>query len=224
MADIKKLKQDRFSFLKKVYDTVEGQKGYLVDGFEIGKELGFDREYTKSIFSYLNDEGLIEPMGAGIRLTIAHNGIKEVEELLSEPSKSTEHFLPLNQYNTISIHNMSGGAIQQATSNSKINYTTSNEVLKGIAEFTDELKKFISRENLPNDEVEELKTDIETIEVQNKSRKPKTEILKTSLNSIKSIMERVVAGVTTKFIISNSKAIITKANHLIQILQNSIPD
>jgi len=217
--NIQKLKQDRFKFLHKVYEKVEGKRGYTLDGWEVGKELGFEKGYTTNIFYYLNEEGLIEPMGAGIRLTITHCGIKEIEEALSEPSEPTEHFLPFNQYN-INIGVMNGGAIQQATNNSIINYTNSSEVLNAIADFTNELKQVIDNSNLSSDEVEELQTDIQTIEVQRKSKKPKTEILKTSLNSIKTIIESMVAGLATNVITANSDTLIQKATYLLTLLAN----
>jgi predicted nucleic acid-binding Zn-ribbon protein len=115
---------------------------------------------------------------------------------------------------------MNGGAIQRATNNSIINYTNSSEILNAIADFTNELKQFIDNSNLSNDEVEELQTDIQTIEVQRKSKKPKTEILKTSLNSIKTIIESMVAGVATNVITANSDTLIQKATHLLTQLAN----
>lgn len=214
---IQKLKQDRFKFLHKVYEVVEGKRGYILDGWEVGKELGFEREYSTNIFYYLNEEGLVEPMGSGIRLAITHSGIKEIEEALSEPTEPTEHFLPFNQYN-INIGVMNGGAIQQATNNSTINYTNSSEVLNAITDFTGELKQFIDNSNLSNDEVEELQTDIQTIEVQSRSKKPKTEILKTSLNSIKTIIEGTIAGVATNLVTANSNLLVQKATNLLSLL------
>lgn len=217
--DIKKIKQDRFTFLHRVYELVEGRTGFMLDGWEVGRELYFEKEYTTNIFYYLNEEGLVEPMGSGIRLAITHYGIKEIEEALNEPNKQTEHFIPFNQYN-ISIGVMNGGAIQQSTINSTINYTNSSEILNAITDFTNELKQFIDNSNLSNDEVDELQTDIQTIEVQSKSKKPKTEILKTSLNSIKTIFEGTVAGITTNVISANSETIIQKAAHLLSLLSN----
>jgi hypothetical protein len=217
--DIKKVKQDRFVFLHKVYELVEGRTGYVLDGWEVGKELNFEKEYTTNIYYYLNEEGLVEAMGSGIRLAITHSGIKEIEEALSEPNKGTEHFLPINQYN-INIGVMNGGAIQQATKNSTINYVNSIEIINEINNFTKELKNFISNSNLSNEEIEELQTDIQTIEIQSNSKKPKKEILKTSLTSIKTILEGVVAGVSTNVITANSETIIQKVTHLLSLMTN----
>ena len=216
--DIQKIKKDRFSFLHKVYEGVKGRLGYILDGWEVGKELGFEKEYTTSIFYYLNEEGLIEPKGAGIRLSITHDGIKEVEEALSEPNKPTEHFLPLNNHYNINIGTMNGGAIQQATNNSVINYTSSTEVLNAITDFTNELKQFINNSNLSREQVEELQTDIQTIEIQTNAQRPKTDILKTSLNSVKTIMEGAIAGVAANVITANPEMIIQKATHLLSLL------
>lgn len=217
--DIKKVKQDRFVFLHKVYELVEGRTGYVLDGWEVGKELNFEKEYTTNIYYYLKEEGLVEAMGSGIRLAITHSGIKEIEEALSEPNKGTEHFLPINQYN-INIGVMNGGAIQQATKNSTINYVNSIEIINEINNFTKELKNFISNSNLSNEEIEELQTDIQTIEIQSNSKKPKKEILKTSLTSIKTILEGVVAGVSTNVITANSETIIQKVTHLLSLMTN----
>jgi hypothetical protein len=101
--DLKQKKADRFSFLHKAYEAVEGKTTYVIDGWLLGNELGFDRDYSTSIYHYLNDEGLIEPRGAGIRFAITHNGVKEIEEVLSSPDRPTEHFLPYSQYTLISV-------------------------------------------------------------------------------------------------------------------------
>lgn len=215
--DLKKLKKERFDFLNKVYESVKGSTSYMVNMWDVGNELNFSREQTHSIFNYLNDEGLVEPMALGGGMAITHYGIKEIEEAFSEPDKPTEHFLPINNYN-INIGVMNGGAVQQATNNSTINYTNSNEVINAITDFTKELKQFIDNSNLSNDEVEELQTDIQTIEVQSNSKKPKTEILKASLNSIKTIIEGTIAGVTTNVITANSNLLIQKATHLLTLL------
>jgi predicted RNase H-like nuclease (RuvC/YqgF family) len=158
-------------------------------------------------------------MALGGGMAITHYGIKEIEEAYSEPDKPTEHFLPINQYN-ISIGVMNGGAIQQATNGSTINYTTSNEILRSISDFTNELKQFVENSNLSNDKVEELQIDIQTLELQTNSNKPKTEILKTSLNSIKNIIEGTISGVATNFISSNSELIVNKVIHLLSILSS----
>lgn len=67
------------------------------------------------------------PLRVGMAIT--HFEIKEIEDAFTEPDKPTEHFLPINQYN-INSGIINGGAIQQATNNSTINYTNSSKILK----------------------------------------------------------------------------------------------
>ncbi len=95
--DIKKIKQDRFSFLNRVYEECNGKQNYMINGWDIGKALNFDKDYSTDIYNYLKSEGLVNPIGAGINLVITHNGIKEIERALSEPDKPTTHFPPFNQ-------------------------------------------------------------------------------------------------------------------------------
>ena len=190
----------------------------MINGWEIGKELNFDKEYSTTIFYYLHSEGLVKPMGAGINLSITHYGVIEVEKALIEPDKPTTHFLPLNQYNNINIEVMNGGAIQQATPNSTINYTTSHEVLNDITAFIKDLKKIIENSNFEEEIKDEMQTDIQTIEVQINSKRPKPNILKETLKSIKTIVEGTLSGVASGLIMTNPSDLITKINNLINLL------
>lgn len=52
----------------------------FVNMYEIGSQLGFDSETTKSIALYLKGEGLIEFKALGGIISITHNGIKKVEK------------------------------------------------------------------------------------------------------------------------------------------------
>lgn len=90
--DFKQMQADRFKFLHKICGTIQAQTNYPIDGCEIGQLLGFVKNYSTSIYQYLKDEGLVKPMGAVIRLGIAHWGIKEVKAALKMPDRPTEHF------------------------------------------------------------------------------------------------------------------------------------
>ena len=67
---------------------------------------------------------------------------------------------------------MNGGIIQQATLDSTISYTTSNETVNSISHFKNELKEIIEKSNIEIEKKEELHTDIQTIELQINSKKP----------------------------------------------------
>jgi hypothetical protein len=95
----------------------------MVNMWELGEELGFDRSLTSNIVDYLTGEYLIEPRALGGGIIITHNGIVKIEELHNNPEKSTEHFSSIN---VIHIENMSNSAIQQGT----LGYKTPEQVYK----------------------------------------------------------------------------------------------
>lgn len=215
--NLEKRKADRFSFLLKLYENVDGRTNEVVDGWELGKLLEFDKDYSTTIYYYLNEEGLVEPSGAGIRMTITHAGIKEVERILSKPNEPTEHFLPYNQYN-IQIGTMSGGAIQQGTLNSNIAYVASSEAVNELKSFIDSLKSALPTLNLTTEQLQEVEADIQTIEQQGKSPKPKKEILKTVLLSIKTMIEGTAAGVAATIATPVAQELLQQVNTIIQEL------
>lgn len=215
--NLDKKKRDRFKFLKTVYKESKGEEGYIFNMWEIGNSLGFSREETSSIFNYLEGEGLLVPMALGGGFSITHFGILEIEESLSEPNKSTEHFLPFNQYN-ITIGNMSGGAVQQGNINSNINIL-SNETISNIENYVSSFKKFLAEEISNNELRDELLADIETLSQQSKSPKPKSSIMKVTLNSIKDTLVGAIGGVIGTLATPKAQEFL----HLTEQILNSCP-
>ena len=113
MDHIEELKAKRFQFLKKLYDKSDGDTLKICDIYSLGETLGFDKKTNDKITQYLIHEGLIkwELKGA---VSITHAGLCEVEEALSNPDKSTEHFPPVNIISIGSIGQMISSQIQQA--------------------------------------------------------------------------------------------------------------
>jgi hypothetical protein len=209
--DISKKKQDRFKFLNRIYEVSDGRTGYMINGETIGKEFGFDRGYSTAIYYYLNDEGLTEPMGSGIYLSLTHYGIKQIEEALSEPNEPTEYFPPMN---IINIGKMQGGVVQQGTGNSNINIT-SNETINNLNQYLDKLNKFADK-YLKNDSLQqEIRADVNTIKQQLKSPKPKKTIIKASIQSVKEILIGASGGLIGSLALPEVQNLIQTAEILI---------
>jgi hypothetical protein len=191
-------KKDRFLFLKKLYDTTDGNSGYIVDMWELGSELEFNREKIHNLVDYLTDEGLLEPKTLGGGISITHYGIVEIEDSLTHPDSSTDHFLPIN---VIHIENMTNSAIQQGASHSTqtINFNADkSEDLKKIIFEIENIKEQITLDRLVFDE---LVSEIDTLKSQIKSPKPKSIIVTESLRTIRSILEGVAGNAATPLII-----------------------
>lgn len=218
MDNIEQIKEDRINFLNQVYELSNGQIGVIIDGEVLGNKLGFDRDKSLSIYHYLNSERLTEPMGAGMRLSITHEGIRFVES----DSKAVLGYglAHVNNHNTINIQTMNGGAIQQATNHSTINLIASENAISEIDTFIQQLLELLKNMNEQDEVVKELYADINTIKSQKSSPKPKKTILSSSLASIKSILEGTVAGVAGTLLAPRVMELINYSSQLIQSLNH----
>lgn len=192
-------KKERFLFLQKMYETTDGNSGYIVDMWEVGSELGFDREKIRNLVGYLRDEGLLESKTLGGGISITHAGIIEIEYSLTNPNSPTDHFLPIN---VIHIENMNNSAIQQGSncSTQSINFNVDKSGdLKKIINEIESIKEQLTLDRLV---FEELVSEIDTLKSQVKSPKPKNIIVTESLKTIRGILEGVVGNAATPMILT----------------------
>lgn len=197
MINIEEMKKRRFQFLRRLYELTGGDRSKLYDYLNIGEELGFDRELTSNIVEYLVGEGLIESQAYG-HFGITHLGVREVEEALSNPNKPTSHFPPVN---IIHIGQMINSQIQQASPDSTQVVTIGEEKNEEVKEVLQSLKKSIDQLGLNLQQKSDLQAEIQTIEAQVSSSKPKADIIAICRDSIIRILEGASGGVIAfKFI------------------------
>lgn len=196
--DITQTKKNRYLFLELLYKESGGDTGLMFDMWAVGKKLSFDEDETQRIVKYLTGEHLVEPMALGGAISLTHWGIKEVEEVLENPDKATEHFLPIN---FINIGSMNNSTLQQATTHSIINFTIDNAKLNEIDSILSSLMSIQDNLVLSNELNQELISEIQTLEIQRKSPKPKDGIISESLKSIRTILENVTSNALTPIIV-----------------------
>lgn len=185
-ANIEELRKKRFQYLNLLYGKTGGDKFNLVNMWDLGNELGFSKEETKTITQYLKGEGLMEYATIGGGIGITHYGVKEVEDARSHPEQPTHYFPPVN---IINIHHMEGSQIQQGTISST---QTGSFLIKNkndIVEFVKLLKEKLPEFNLNSEDKSAIKADIATLESQVASSRPKPGILKECLTSIQRVLE-----------------------------------
>lgn len=204
--DITQKKKNRFLFLQKIYEDGNGSTNAVFNMYEVGKELNFDRNETSNIVSYLMSEDLLESYSLGGFVIISHWGIKEVEEVLENPNQPTQHFLPLN---IISIGTMTNSSLQQGTNASTININLDSIKLNDIAHILESLKNVQDVLDLSVDLHKELISEMQTLQIQKESPKPKSLIINESLKTIRSLLESVSSNVIAAPIIEQ----ITKLIH-----------
>ncbi len=190
--NIQETQLKRFQFLKKLYEVTDGSELVSVNLWELGEELSFSHPETDRIDEYLSGEGLITHIALDRSIGITHRGVMEVEAALSKPDEETRYFPPINY---IRVEQMIGSQIQQGTSQSSqvLTYTTND--IDAIAKFVTNMKSKLTELELSKDKRAEVEADLETIESQIKSPRPKPSVIKECLVSLRAILEGVVGNV-----------------------------
>lgn len=191
VKDIQEIQMKRFQYLHKLYKVVEGSEQAYMNFLELGRELGYSDAETDKIDDYLVGEGLITHVSIGGSISITHRGIVEVEEALSNPDDSTTYFPAINY---VHVEQMIGSQIQQGSNQSSQVLTYSSNDLETIVNFLESFKKQVNEFNLDEETQAEAISDIETIETQVKSPRPKHVIIKECLVSLRNILEGLVGN------------------------------
>ena len=185
------VKEKRFQFLHRLHELTGGDTSKLFSMFEIGEELGFDEDLTGIIEQYLSGEGLINHGSGGFGnrgrdVGISHRGVKEIEEALYKPDRPTHYFPPAN---FIYIGEMRNSQIQQGSPEATQVATFNENRYEELKEVIQSLKESIDQFGIDQQQKSKLQTDIQMIEAQISSSKPKATIITNCLGSIKRILE-----------------------------------
>jgi hypothetical protein len=122
----------------------------------------------------------------GIQIT--HWGIKEMEESAQAPHEPTEHFPPA--VSIVTVHgSVIGSAIQSGSPGAQQEVSIGDLDLGAVGKFLQEFDARAAELNLPSPQAEELAADIATVRVQVDSPKPKKNIIRESLRSVRAILE-----------------------------------
>jgi hypothetical protein len=116
------------------------------------------------------------------------------DRIIDQLLKRDRTMNPKPPSNKIEIGNMIGSSIQQGSPNSvsTVNYEVAAPEIK---QFVAEIKSAIDKLAISDAAREELKTDIQTLDVQIDSKNPKTAIILESLSSVRNILEGAVGSV-----------------------------
>lgn len=200
MNIIEQKKNERFKVMEKIYLITHGVEKELLNIVTLLKALDLPEteeslESLVKIINYLANEELIitHHMHRGVptHIQIAHKGIIEVEQALSDPKSETEHFAP-NITITNNIGSMVNSNLQQANSNSQQTILYLNESEK--SDFNEQLltlKKEIEehKANFTQVQQQDISAELSTIESQMQSSRPKKKIISSSLETLNEILK-----------------------------------
>jgi hypothetical protein len=183
----------RFRFLKYLYERTNGNEAAHA---EVAHHLAVPLQVYQEEFRFLAKQGLVDGTRGIVHLT--HAGVVEIEAALSPSDQPTER-LPVN---IIHVEQMSNSQIQQGTVDSTQAGTFASLDLAAVAEFIRGVKAELPQLKLTDDDEAEVQSDIATIETQLSSPRPKVEIVKESLRSIRNIAEGTVGSLAASGIIA----------------------
>jgi len=209
MDTIEETRKKRFQFLYRLYELTGGDESKPFSMFEIGKELGFDEDSTVKIEQYLSGEELINPRpGCGTRdreIGISHRGVREIEEAFGNPGRPTQYFPAV--INITSIGTMTDSQLQ-IDSPGATQVATFNENRYGeLKEVIQSLKELIDQPDISQQQKSELQVDIQAIEAQMSSPKPKAAIITECIGSIERILEGVTSSALASSLLSKIAAL-----------------
>lgn len=209
MGKVETLKENRFKYLNLLWEITDGNIRARGNSEDLGLELGFSNEETEKIVQYLIDEYLIKRAGLSNLIEITHEGLKEIEEALSNPDEETHYFPAVN---VINIDHMEGSQIQQGTISSTQSGTFRLKNRNEFNNFIKLLKEQLPEITLSSEDESEITLDISTIESQIDSSRPKPGIMKECLLSIQRILEGAAGGVTAQQLATYIPALLAALN------------
>jgi hypothetical protein len=197
VVDVEKRRANRLRVMKAIFDMSGGSEDQEVLGHDLTAQVDLTPQELGDACHYLEGEGLIEEampdMGASpvpYWVNITHLGIREMEQSLQAPGEPTQHFPP-----AVSIINVRGSiigsAIQSGSPGAQQQMTVGDINIESIREFLNELESQTADLELPEAEGQELAAEIATVKAQIDSPKPKKQIIRESLHTIRSILEGI---------------------------------
>jgi hypothetical protein len=190
--DLNEKKKSIFQFLQRLYKLTGGEQFKDIQAYEIGYDIGFNREFTQEILLYLTKEELVQ-LDVRDRISITYKGIKAVEDVFSKPDVPTEYFPPFNviygksKAKDFKIRHGSPWAIPIVNIDSE-QYEELSEIIESLKASTDNL-------SLEPNQNAELRADLLSVEAQLSSPSPKTRVINECVSSIIRILEKAPASV-----------------------------
>ncbi|MCD6317816.1 hypothetical protein J7M02_01960 [Candidatus Aerophobetes bacterium] len=124
---------------------------------------------------------------------------------MSNPEQSTYYFPPVN---IISIGQMTDSQIQQASPSAKQEITINEARYEELKEVIKTLKKSVDRLGLKAQQKSDLQAEIETIDAQMASSKPKATVITECLTSIRRILEGTAINIIAPSLLSQIVALL----------------
>jgi hypothetical protein len=193
---IEEKRQARAAFMNALYDASDGSERYDENYWAIGTRAGLDEDEAQAVAEYLVAEGLASWEAMGSMLGITHLGVVEVEESRTRPDRPTEHLAAFNMI----VGNVYNSQIQQGTIGSIQLKEEPERLTSDVRALIKVFRQHLDALSLPDDQREEAEAELATLQAQAGSPKPKREIIRASLVTLRDITLSVGGSVAAQAI------------------------
>lgn len=193
MTDINQRQAARLLVLKTIYEASGGSLSTSVSGQDLLDKLGMPDQELGDACTFLADKRLIDETRTlwghytPFLVNITRRGIEEIERSIQAPKEPTQYFPAASSIVYIE-GNVVGSPIQSGSPGARQEVAT-NISIPDIRDFISELKKATPELDIPDEQKSELEAEISTLEAQVNSPKPKKQIIRESLHSVRAILE-----------------------------------
>lgn len=196
--EVIRVQQIRWQLLLELYrDNKRVSAGHLqsVSAIEIGQRIGLvDKRELEQAWRYLKEAGLLKLMSMGPSLAITKAGIDEVEEAYREPDKQTSHLPPMSVIYNVIHGGVHGSTVQQGTSSSQQTVNNSTAVdWAGLRTILRDIRT--GAEALPSEQRDEVIADVDALDAQSRSSRPKTAIVQVCLTSLRAVLANTAGNI-----------------------------
>ena len=190
----------RYELLLEYWKASEGSEEKPINSLQVARDAGFEEDEEREIYQYFKNEGLLWKEKGGGFVCLSHKAIVEIENSITNPLQSTEHF----PSTVIQNFNAPVGSVQ--TGNHNIANVNQNfgqnlsEILQQLAILRNEFQI------LPISEREEAIEIVDALEDEVKSETPSKGKIKSFLLATKDFAVKTGTEATSKILVELIKS------------------
>ncbi len=208
MDDLAKKKEQRYLFLKQLYDETDGNEHVFLSPVTVGVKIGLDERTVRKVVQYLVGEGLMNSHARDV-VNISHFGVIQVEQAMEKPEDPTQYFPPITNMNIILEGTTIHGDFNVASSiQGSYNKVASADAPDNLKDLLKQLAKEVAQisEHLPTEVAEQVVRDLDSLTAEAISKKPREQWWHLSIEGIKKAARDV--GEIGKSVIELASAIV----------------
>jgi hypothetical protein len=165
---------------------VETPHTVSVSKYALGEQLKFDGGLTDRIVKFLLNKGVLKEDSGSVKIT--GTGI----QYLIDYERSNDKVSFPNNY--INVGSMNSSQIVQGSRDIQISITLNESQIQETKQIIASLKELLNAQELSDDKRGDLTTEVESLDIQLKTPKPKVQRIKDYLTTAKNIIEGTAIG------------------------------